>query len=154
MLSIFTQLTYSESNESVNNSENERHFIKIMTKHLNAVTNRNLKSLKSTLSPRGDMLLILPQNEIMSTVDAFMNYHIEWFAAPDWTFESKILTTNIKADFGMAIVEIIYREPLRDGKPYFNRMIVSYDLEKINNQWSIIKDHASSVEKSTDKVKK
>ena len=42
-------------------------------------------------------------------------------------------------------------EPERDGKPYFNRMHISYTLEKQNGQWYVIKDHASSVEKSTDK---
>jgi len=51
----------------------------------------------------------------------------------------------------MAITEIVYREPERNGEPYFNRMIVSYVLEKIDGHWCIIKDHASSVEKSTDK---
>ncbi len=46
----------------------------------------------------------------------------------------------------MAVTEIVYREPEREGKPYFNRMIVSYDLEKIDGKWYIIKDHASSIE--------
>jgi len=39
---------------------------------------------------------------------------------------------------------------IRDGVPYFNRMIVSYDLENLDGAWYVIKDHASSVEKSTD----
>jgi len=30
-------------------------------------------------------------------------------------------------------------------------MIVSYGLEKIGDTWYIIQDHASSIEKSTDK---
>ena len=47
---------------------------------------------------------------------------------------------------GMAVTEIVYRETEREGKPYFNRMIVSYDLEKIDGKWYIIKDHASSIE--------
>ena len=29
-------------------------------------------------------------------------------------------------------------------------MIVSYDLQKINGQWYFIKDHANSIQKSTD----
>ena len=86
------------------------------------------------------------------TVDGFMNYHSEWFGIPaKWTFETEILNTEIKEDLGIAITQIIYREPERNGEPYFNRMIVSYALEKINGKWYIIKDHASSVEKSTDK---
>ncbi|CAM3505587.1 YybH family protein [Aequorivita lipolytica] len=120
-----------------------------MQKHLDAVSNRDLVSLKETMAPNGQMQLILPKTEIIKGVDGFMDYHKEWFAAPDWTFETKILNTEIGQDVGMAIIEIIYREPLRDGKPYFNRMIVSYDLKKIEGKWYVIKDHASSIEKST-----
>lgn len=129
---------------------NEKSFITTMKKHLDAVTNRDLITLRSTLSPNGEMQLILPQTEIMKSVDAFMDYHKEWFATPDWTFETKIVSTHVKSDLGMAIVEIVYREPMRDGKPYFNRMTVSYVLEKISGKWYVIKDHASSVQKSTD----
>lgn len=146
-LTCFANKTDQKLSDAVSNKKS---FIATMTKHLNAVTNRDLKSLKSTLSPKGDMLLILPQTENIKSVGAFMDYHKEWFAAPDWTFETKILSTNIKSDLGMAIVEIVYKEPVRDGNPYFNRMTVSYVLEKIEGQWYIIKDHASSVQKSTD----
>ncbi len=79
-----------------------------------------------------------------------MYYHEPWFQDSTWTFETKILNTVIGERLGMAITEVLYQEPERDGKPYFNRMVVSYDLEKIADQWYVIKDHASSVEKSTD----
>ncbi|RMA64861.1 YybH family protein [Ulvibacter antarcticus] len=131
--------------------ENSKMFIETMQTHLDAVTNRDLETLKQTLSPNGNMQLILPGTETTNTVDEFMQYHKDWFASPNWTFETKILNTEIGTEMGMAVTEIVYREPLRDGKPYFNRMIVSYDLKMINGKWFVIKDHASSVEKSTDK---
>lgn len=131
--------------------KNEKMFVSTMQKHLDAVSNRDLSILESTMSPDGKMQLILPGTEIIDSVSGFMEYHKEWFKDSSWTFETKILNTNLRDDFGMAITEIIYREPERNGEPYFNRMIVSYDLEKIDGSWYIIKDHASSVEKSTDK---
>ena len=153
LLFLFASIT-SDANKTVlaksDSLTSKEDFIATMTKHLNAVTDRDSKTLKSTLSPNGDMILILPKTEIIRTVDGFMDYHKDWFELPDWTFETKIVSTNIKADLGMAIVEIIYREPMRDGKPYFNRMTISYVLEKIEGNWYVIKDHASSVEKSTD----
>lgn len=130
---------------------NEVAFLATMQTHLDAVTNRDLETLRSTLSPKGNMQLILPGTEIIDKVDGFMDYHKEWFAAPDWTFETKILNTEVGETMGMAITEVVYREPERDGKPYFNRMIVSYDLQKIEGNWYVVKDHASSIEKSTDK---
>lgn len=125
-------------------------YVAVMQKHLNAVTNRDIETLGSTLAPTGEMQLILPGSEIMESVDKFMNYHREWFKDSTWTFETKILNSKVDENLAIAITEVVYREPIRDGKPYFNRMIVSYVLEKINGQWYVIKDHASSVEKSTD----
>jgi hypothetical protein len=138
---ILFSMNFSHADEA-----NDRHFIETMTAHLNAVTNRDLATLKSTLSPNGEMQLILPDSEIIYTVQGFMDYHVNWFSEPSWTFDTKILNTEIGDTMGMAIVEIMYKEPDRGGNPYFNRMIVSYDLKKINHQWYIIKDHASSVE--------
>jgi len=142
----------TKSEVSVQNSmaENESAFSAVMQTHLNAVTNRDLKTLGSSLSPKGNMQLILPSEEIINKVEGFMDYHEEWFAQPDWSFETKILNTEVGETMGMAIAEVVYRELERDGKPYFNRMIVSYDLQKIEGKWYVIKDHASSIEKSTD----
>ena len=145
--------TPSKKASEIDNSSNATQCIEVMQTHLDAVSNKDIETLKYTMSPNGDMLLILPQSEIMEGVDAFINYHIDWFAVNNgWTFEPKILDTKVGETLAMSITEIVYREPDRDGKPYFNRMIVSYDLEKIEGQWYVIKDHASSIEKSTDKV--
>lgn len=131
-------------------NQDEQEFIETLEKHLNAVSNKDLNTLKSTMSPEGDMQLILPGSEIINSVNGFMKYHEEWFQDTTWTFETKILNTEIGEKLGIGITEIIYREPERNGKPYFNRMIVSYGLKKRDGNWYIIKDHASSIEKSTD----
>jgi len=135
----------------VNSEENEKAFRATMQKHLNSVSEKDIASLKSTMDPSGKMQLILPGTEIQTTVDSFIDFHDEWFQDTTWTFETKILNTEVGEKVGFAITEIVYSEPDRNGEPYFNRMIVSYGLEKINGQWYVIMDHASSVEKSTDK---
>ena len=128
--------------------QNEELFIATMQKHLDAVSNKDLKALKSTLSPEGEMIWIMPRTEILHTVDSFILAHEEWFQDTTWTFETKIVDTEIGERVGMAVTEIVYSEPERKGKPYFNRMIVSYDLKKVDDKWYIIKDHASSIEKT------
>ncbi len=128
--------------------QNEELFKSVILKHLNAVTTKDLKKLKSTMSPKGNMELIQPSSEIVYSVDGFMKFHQEWFSIPDWTFKTKILSTNIGDRIGVATTEILYEEPERNGKPYFNKMIVSYTLEKTDGNWYIIKDHASSIEKT------
>jgi len=123
----------------------------LMEKHLDAVANKDLATLKSTLSPDGKMLLMLPSSEIMDGVDKYVEFHEEWFKDTSWTFETKILNSEVGTQKGIFITEQIYREPDRDGKPYFNRMAVSYGVEKKGNQWYVITDHCTSIEKSTDK---
>lgn len=135
---------------NISPSKDSLGLIHVMEKHLNSVSDRDLETLRSTMSPSGNMQLILPGTEIIHSVNAFMEYHEEWFQDTSWSFETKILNTTVGEKVGMAITEVIYREPERDGKPYFNRMIVSYDLVKENGNWYVIKDHASSIEKSTD----
>lgn len=141
-----------EKNSSLKKSASEKSMVQTMEKHLDAVAKRDLETLKSTLSPKGNMQLILPSTEIINTVDGFMDYHEAWFqdTATTWTFDTRILNYEVGERIGIAITEIIYSEPERDGKPYFNRMTVSYALEKIENNWYVIKDHCSSIEKSTD----
>ncbi|MFK7926020.1 MAG: nuclear transport factor 2 family protein [Bacteroidia bacterium] len=131
-------------------AQNQAAMVTIMQKHLDAVSNQDLETLASTMSPHGNMQLILPGTEIIDKVEGFMGYHREWFATTGWTFETKIVNAKAGPEMGMAIAEVVYREAERDGKPYFNRMIVSYDLQKIEGHWYIVKDHASSVEKSSD----
>ena len=124
----------------------------VMKKHLDAVSNKDLTTLKSTMHPEGKMQLILPSTEIINGVKDFMEFHTAWFSSDsNWTFETKILNSEVGEKLGIVITELTYREPERNGKPYFNRQTVSYVLEKIDSAWYVIKDHCTSTEKSTDK---
>jgi ketosteroid isomerase-like protein len=121
-----------------------------MEQHLDAVSHKDLTALAATLSPAGKMQLILPNQEIVYTTEKFLEFHEEWFKDTTWTFETEILSSEVGTRLGAATCEIMYREPDRNGKPYSNRMIVTYLLEQVKGQWYVISDHASSIEKSTD----
>ncbi len=145
-----TDKTTSEVEQPERNNPlaEEKAFEERLETHLKAVATKNLELLKSTMSPEGKMQLILPGAEIQNSVDSFLLFHEEWFQDTSWTFETKILNTEVGERIGTGVTEIIYREPERNGQPYFNRMIVTYTLEKTDGQWYIIMDHASSVEKT------
>lgn len=145
-LSIFICLfSCSDSNTK---AKNEDAFINTLQTHLNAVSKKDLITLKSTMHPDGKMQLILPNNKIIYTSEKFIEFHREWFADTTWTFETKIINHTVDNNLGIATTEILYKEPNRNGKPYFNRMTVTYALQKAKGTWYIIKDHASSTEKS------
>lgn len=137
-------------NNKISKIKNEELFKSALDKHLIAVAEKDYVTLESTMSPKGNMELIQPSSEIVYGVEGFMKFHQEWFEVPNWTVKTKILSANIGDNIGVATTEFLYEEPERNGKPYFNRLIVSYTLEKINNDWYFIKDHASSIEKTKD----
>ena len=142
-------LILSCENNQTKIEANEAAFINTLENHLNAVTEKNLKKLKSTLSPEGDFLLILPNGEPSRTTTDFIDMHTEWFQDTSWTFDTKIVYTNIVENMGIALVEIMYQEPNRNGRPYFNKMAVTYCLKKNYDVWYVIADHASTIEKTS-----
>lgn len=149
-LSLLTACHQQTTKPDVNAQSEREAVIALLEKHLTAVSNKDLTTLAETLPPDGKMQLILPASEIIETTAGFMQFHETWFKHPNWTFETEILNVTVSSDLAMAVVQSMYREPLRDDKPYFNRMIISYDLKKVAGKWYVLKDHASSVEKSTD----
>ena len=146
-----TNDTQKIADAKTNQAQNEKAFKKTLKTLLAAIENRDLDSLKSTMPLNGEIQLILPRSQIKNTVDEFVSLHQEWFKDSTWTMETKIINTKIGDKIGMAVTEAMYREPNRNGVPYFNHMIVSYVLEKTNSQWYIIQDHASSIEKTKSK---
>jgi len=129
---------------------NKAAFTAVLEKHLTAVSQRDLSTLESTLSPTGEMYLILPQTPTTTTAEEFLESQGMWFQDTVWTFETKILNTIVEDNLGIAIVDAMYREPERNGVPYFNHMNISYTLRKENGNWYVIKDHASSIERTGD----
>jgi len=77
-----------------------------------------------------------------------MDGHEGWFEEKDWTIDMNIIYTDNSDNYGIALVESKFNDPDRNGKPYFHNMIVSYALKKVDGKWLVVKDHASTVEKS------
>ena len=141
-VSIFTVACSSDEGKNI------KDFTDVLQIHLEAVSEKNIEKLIATLPPDSNFLFILPNTFPTTSSIDFIEFHAEWFKDKSWTFETKILETNIGETMGIALVEILYEEPERNGKPYYNKMAVSYALKKINNKWYVVKDHASSIEKS------
>ena len=152
LISLFAFISCNKSSkDSYNPNKNEKQIKIALEKLLMSIESKNIDLLKSTMSSSGEMELIIPNTEITYTVGEFLNFHKEWFRDSTWTISTKILNIEPGKYIGTATTEAIYKEPNRNGKPYFNHMIVSYVLRKENNNnWYVIKDHASSLKKSTD----
>jgi hypothetical protein len=143
-----------EHDASQEQAANEQQFMATLETHLKAVSEKNLALLKTTLQPNGVMYLALPQAEPTATAAAFLRMHESWFKEPNWTLEAKIMNSDIGIDLGVATVESMYKEKERNGRPYFNRMAVTYTLKRIANKWYVIRDHANSIEKTGAELNK
>ena len=86
-LLLFVSLTFfncnnvaekpSEEQLKTSQETNNADFNTVLQKHLKAVSNKDLETLKSTLSPNGNMQLILPKTETTNTVSDFVKNHQE-----------------------------------------------------------------------------
>lgn len=145
---LFAGIIIYSCNQPAKGADNQAESRAVLLKHLEAVAGKNLTALEETLSPEGEMYLILPNSELSTTAKQFLSFHEEWFQDTSWTFEPKIVLFEAGDQLAAATVEVMYREPDRNGKPYFNRMMVSYVLKNYGGKWYVIKDHACSIEKS------
>ena len=128
--------------------KNKEECMRTLQTHLKAVTEKNYQMLKSTVPDSGSYVLILPNGDMMTTVDAFLEMHREWFQETSWSMEFSILYSVVFKNSGFAVVEALLREPERNGKPYYHKMKISYGLRLQNGTWRVVQDHASTVEKS------
>ncbi len=149
-LFISCDIKNNKVQDTIDPKRNETEARATLQKLLTSIENKDLESLKTTMAPTGEMELIIPGRAITYTVDEFVALHQNWFKDTTWTMQTNILNLKVDQNIGFATTDAMYKEPERDGKPYFNHMIVSYVLKKTNNKWYVIKDHACSLKKSTD----
>lgn len=150
LLSFISCTPDSNLNQPFNDAQAKKELNQAIQTHIDAITNKDLAALKSTLSPNGKMMLMLPRTDLLTSTENYIELHSKWLSNPNWSYEAKILSTEVGPKLGFAVAQVTYREPERDGEPYFNRMLISYTLEKFENKWYIISHHTSSSEKSTD----
>lgn len=121
-----------------------------LRKHTKAIADRDIETLKTLMSPEGVMHLIRPNTEVVYSTDNYIKYHESWFQDPNWSIKFTITDSEVGEELGMAITEVMYSVPERDGKPYWNKMTISFVMKKIDGAWYVISDHSGSVKKSTD----
>lgn len=107
-LLLFVSLIYFNCNNTIEKSNLELFIISqesnkiafniVLLKHIKAVSNKYLETLKSTLSPNGNMPLISPKTETTNTVSDFIKHHKER------SFITKVQNTTIGETVGMAVL--------------------------------------------------
>ena len=129
-------------------AEDKKAFHQTLRNHIQAISDKNLGELQKNLSPDGMMYMIRPNTPVIHSTDNYVEFHQSWFQYDNWMLKGAITDSHVGTDSGIAVAEIRYDIPNRDGKSYWNEMTISYGLKKVDGQWYIIKDHSSSVRKA------
>lgn len=118
---------------------------------LKTIENKDIDGMNAFMPTDGKLEFILPDQQSY-TAKEFIDFHSGWFqdTSTTWSMPHTIKDLKVNGPLATATVHGRYQEPLRDGKPYYNVMAITYVLENQNGKWVITKDHACSIEKSTD----
>ena len=121
-----------------------------LRQHLNATFNKDINTLEGMMSPDGMMYMMRPNTPVIHTTDSYLEYHRNWFQDDSWRLSGQITDSHVGTDVGTAIVDMRYDVPNKNGKSYWNEMVISYVLKKVENKWYVISDHSSSKRKSSN----
>ena len=149
-VSLFALLLMFIACQKADDKNSRQDPLKVLDKHLWSIANHNLDSLKSTLSPSGEMLLVLPGNKILSGVDSCMAMHKAWFSDAPWRFHRKIRNVISGKEVTEVLVDATYMDS-KKGSPYYNKLAISFTLRREHGRWYVVKHHACSIEKSPQK---
>jgi ketosteroid isomerase-like protein len=117
----------------------ESEFDAQLAKHFKAVQNRDLETLKSTLTGGTQLELILPSGNRTTTKAEFVAFHVEWFASKTWTMRFDPVSRIETADMAIATVRTHY-EDVDDGKPIVTENWLTLTFRKEQGRWGLVHD--------------
>lgn len=126
----------------------DQQFQRDIRDHLRSISEKDIELMKTTLPDSGDLYLTLPDGSMTTTVKEFVDGQSDWFNSGDFTFKTRIIKAEHGPEYGYMLVIADYHVPERDGRPYDHQMFVSYVLKHDDDRWVVIKDHASTINKT------
>ena len=108
--------------------------------HLGAVVSRDLDLLVSTLDQ--DVVVIFPNGSMLKGKQEVADFHREWFADPEWTFEPEI----IRIDFGASRASALVRYTYRDNAEAAPRStFLSLQFRRRGDEWLLFHDQNTRI---------
>lgn len=132
---------------------NHKAFHSTLKAHINAISKRDIQTLTNLMHPSGTMHMMRHNTPVIYSTDRYIKYHNLWFEDNTWKLTAQITDSNVGQKLGWALVDVTYRNEKPNTKFYTNKMLITYVMEKVDDQWYVISDHATSVEKTFDKKK-
>ncbi|MCL2353681.1 MAG: nuclear transport factor 2 family protein [Defluviitaleaceae bacterium] len=115
-------------------------FESVLNVHLKAIADRDLSVFSKFLHPSQNIIIILPNGNIIEGFESVVNFHKRWFEDLDWHMDVKMLDIITIDNVGYALLDVIYHDLDEDGNPYELKYFLSLLFNKINNRWFLIRD--------------
>ncbi len=104
-------------------SECATSFAEVMSRHLNAIQQRDLVAYMSTIAPDDDLLMILPDGSSWDTRQAIEQGHQQWFSDTSWVFDAELVKQNVQSQFALTVYRVSVNRPERPGQPFLLSML-------------------------------
>jgi ketosteroid isomerase-like protein len=122
-------------------------FRETLDKHLQAIQNRDLDALVSTL-PADQLVLVMSDGKDARTVREFVDAHRGWFAMPDWELRTEPLQTFETADVGVAVLRLDYSDLRPDHSRFHEYSVLTLIFARQGDRWVMVHDQNTPIRES------
>lgn len=131
--------------QSAAQGHGENNFKTILSKHLKAISERNLDDIISTIAD--SVTLIFPDGEMLTSKQSFIDFHKEWFKDPTWKMTTTTLSTSEGKELSYGLVKYRFTKGSADGATQSQSdtyLLLVFKRQK--NGWKLIHDQNTRIE--------
>lgn len=104
-------------------------FDSVLAAHLGAIHGRDLSSYMSTIAPREDQLMVLPDGSRWNSRAAIEQGHQDWFADTSWRFDTEEIRRDVRENWALVVYEVRVNRPKRPGAPFLLSMLFAPETD-------------------------
>lgn len=101
----------------------ETTFEAILQRHTNAIDSRDLEVYLSTIAPRNEQLMILPDGSKWISIEEIRDGHKQWFKDTTWAFNKSLIRKDVRPTWGIAVYQASVDRPDKPGMPFLLSMM-------------------------------
>ena len=113
--------------------------------YLGAIKGRILKDLSKSIPEDGDIAVILPNGEIITSAAELRDYYDDWFSEDQWKINHNILFTETSEEMAYAVVEAEYQDVDEDG-PYELTYLSTMIFRLVEGRWILVSSQGTEIE--------
>lgn len=119
----------------------------VISTHLEAVSAKDLKTLRSTLTSGEILPVYFPNGRLTRTKAEYIAFHDAWFKEAGWTMTFSKPETIVTRDLALATVATRY-DDIIDGKAYWSENWLTLAFRREQGEWRLVHDQNTRIRAS------